>query len=65
MQLVEGHSLSSYHISLYGRMVKALDKTHSLKDRLLNFLILHSNRLGLLSCWSLRLIHRLTNTRAK
>lgn len=65
VQLVEGHSLSSYHISLYGRMVKALDKTHSLKDRLLNFLIIQSNRLGLLSRWSLRLIHRLTHTRAK
>ena len=65
MQLVEGHSLSSYHISLYGRMVKALDKTHSLKYRLLNFLIIQSNRLGLLSRWSLRLIHRLTHTRAK
>lgn len=61
MQLVEGHSLSSYHISLYGRMVKALDKTHSLKDCLLNFLIIQSNRLGLLSRWSLRLIHRLTS----
>lgn len=61
MQLVEGHSLSSCHISLYGRMVKALDKTHSLKDRLLNFLIIQSNRLGLLSRWSLRLIHRLTS----
>lgn len=61
MQLVEGHSLSSYHISLYGRMVKALDKTHSLKDRLLNFLIIQSNRLGLLSRWSLRLIHRITS----
>ena len=61
MQLVEGHSLSSYHISLYGRMVKALDKTHSLKDCRLNFLIIQSNRLGLLSRWSLRLIHRLTS----
>lgn len=61
MQLVEGHSLSSYHISLYGRMVKALDKTHSLKDRLLNFLIIHSNRLGLVSRWSLRIIHHLTS----
>lgn len=61
MQLVEGHSLSSYHISLYGRMVKALDKTHSLKDRLLNFLIIQSNRLALLSRWSLRLIHRITS----
>lgn len=61
MQLVEGHSLSSYHISLYGRMVKTLDKTHSLKDRLLNFLIIQSNWLGLLSRWSLRLIHRLTS----
>lgn len=61
MQLVEGHSLSSYHISLYGRMVKALDKTHSLKDRLLNFLIIQSNRLGLLSRCSLRLIHRLAS----
>lgn len=61
MLLVEGHSLSSYHISLYGRMVKALDKTHSLKDRLLNFLIIQSNRLGLLFRWSLRLIHRITS----
>lgn len=61
MQLVEGHSLSSCHISLYGRMVKALDKTHSLKDRLLNVLIIQSNRLSLLSRWSLRLIHRLTS----
>lgn len=61
MQLVEGHSLSSCHISLYGRMVKALDKTHSLKDRLLNFLIIQSNRLGLLSRCSLRLIHRLAS----
>ena len=61
MQLVEGHSLSSYHISLYDHMVKALDKTHSLKDRLLNFLIIQSNRLGLLSRCSLRLIHRLTS----
>lgn len=61
MQLVEGHSLSSYHISLYDRMVITLDKTHSLKDRLLNFLIIQSNRLGLLSRWSLRLIHRITS----
>ena len=61
MQLVEGHSLSSYHISLYDHMVKALDKTHSLKDRLLNVLIIQSNRLGLLSRCSLRLIHRLTS----
>lgn len=61
MQLVEGHSLSSYHISLYDRMVITLDKTHSLKDRLLNFLIIQSNRLGLLSRWSLRLIHRLAS----
>lgn len=61
MQLVEGHSLSSYHISLYDRMVITLDKTHSLKDRLLNVLIIQSNRLGLLSRWSLRIIHRLTS----
>lgn len=61
MQLVEGHSLSSYHISLYDHMVITLDKTHSLKDRLLNVLIIQSNRLGLLSRCSLRLIHRLTS----
>ncbi len=61
MQLVEGHSLSSYHISLYGRMVTTLDATHGFKNRLLNFLIIQSNRLGLLSRWSLRLIHHLTS----
>ena len=65
LQLIDGRLLSSSHLSLYRRMVVALDATHGFKNRLLNFLIIHSNRLGLLSCWSLRLIHRLTHTRAK
>jgi glycosyltransferase involved in cell wall biosynthesis len=65
LQLIDGQSLSSSHLSLYRRMVVALDAAHGFKNRLLNFLIIHSNRLGSLSCWSLRLIHRLTHTRAK
>lgn len=65
LQLIDGQSLSSSHLSLYRRMVVALDAAHGFKNRLLNFLILHSNRLGILSRWSLRLIHRLTHTLAK
>lgn len=65
LQLIDGKMLSVSQRELYQRMVTTLNATHSLKDCLLNFLIIHSNRLGSLSCWSLRLIHRLTHTRAK
>ena len=61
LQLIDGHSLSSSHLSLYRRMVVTMDAVHGLKNRLLNFLILHSNKLGFLSRCSLRLIHKITS----
>lgn len=61
LQLIDGKMLSVSQRELYQRMVTTLDATHGFKNRLLNFLIIHSNRLGLLSRCTLRLIHRLTS----
>lgn len=56
--LAAGQRLTSYHIDLYRRIVHALGYTRGLKNRLLNMIILQSNRFGKISNMMMRVIHK-------
>ena len=54
--IAEGKRLTDYHIDLYRRIVITLGYTSSLKNRLLNFLIIRSPKFSALSHIAIRLI---------
>lgn len=58
--ILQGKTLSPYHLDLYQRMITTLGQTEDIKNRLLNFLILGSHKYPYVSRTMLGIIHKLT-----